>query len=112
MIQKSESLVQHELILLSPYRLPGQSSLVLANEDMASWLCGFSALWHPAVLWNAKGPPRCEAQYDHETPRPATVYVVPESPPLYLPEDWDERVRAAGSIAFRAGADRGLALEN
>ena len=59
-------MVQHELVLLSPYRFPGQNSLMLADEDMASWLNGFSALWHPALLWNAKGPPRCDAQYDHE----------------------------------------------
>src|SRR5262249_25136198 len=67
---------------------------------------------HPAILWSAKAPPRCEAQYDHETPRPATVYAVPESPPLYLPEDWEERVRAAGSITFRASGDRAATLEN
>ena len=105
-------MVQHELVLLSPYRFPGQSSLVLANEDMAAWLNAYTALWHPALLWNAKGPPRCEAQYDHEQPRAATVYALPESPPLYLPDDWDDRVRAAGSIAFRAGADRPATLEN
>ena len=105
-------MVQHELVLLSPYRFPGQSSLVLGNEDMASWLNGYTALWHPALVWNAKGPPRCEAQYDHEQPRAATVYALPENPPLYLPDDWDDRVRAAGSIAFRAGVDRAATMEN
>src|SRR5258708_3049584 len=79
---------------------------------MATWLSAFTALWHPAVLWNAQAPPRCEAQYDHETPRPRAVYAVPESPPLYLPDDWEERVRAAGSITFRASGDRAATLEN
>lgn len=105
-------MTQHELVLLSPYRFPGQNSLILANEDMAAWLNGHTALWHPALVWNAKGPPRCEAQYDHEQPRPGFVYVVPESPPLYLPDDWDERVRQAGALAFRAGTDRTQTLEN
>jgi hypothetical protein len=105
-------MVQHELILLSPYRYPGQNSLQLAKEDMAAWLHGYTALWHPALLWNSKSPPRCEAQYDHEQPRAVTVYAVPETPPLFLPDDWDERVRRTGSIAFRVGADRAATLEN
>lgn len=102
----------HELVLLSPYRYPGQNSLILGNEDMASWLNGYTALWHPALIWNAKGPPRCDAQYDHEQPQSGYVYALPESPPLYLPDDWEERVRAAGSIAFKAGVDRAATLEN
>src|SRR5258707_1314720 len=105
-------MIQHELILLSPYRYPGQNSLLLANEDMAAWLNAYTALWHPALLWSAKGPPACAAQYDHEQPRAGTIYALPEAPPLYLPDDWDERVRAAGSIAFRAGTDRAATLEN
>jgi hypothetical protein len=105
-------MAQHELILLSPYRFPGPNSLVLANDDMAAWLNAYTALWHPALLWNAQGPPRCDAQYDHEQPRPSTIYALPESPPLYLPDDWEERLRAAGSVAFRAGPDRAATLEN
>jgi hypothetical protein len=105
-------MVQHELVLLSPYRFPGQSSMMLGNEDMAAWLNAYTALWHPVLVWNAKGPPRCDAQYDHEQPRAGFVFAVPESPPLYLPDDWDERVRAVGSIAFRAGTDRAATLEN
>ncbi|MCI0377182.1 MAG: hypothetical protein L0215_06235, partial [Gemmataceae bacterium] len=104
--------MQHELVFLSPYRLPGQSAMVLANEDMACWLNGYSALWHPALLWNAKGPPRCDGQYDHEQPQAGFVYALPESPPLYLPDDWDERVRAAGAAAFKATTDRATTLQN
>src|SRR6516225_7519206 len=102
----------HELILLSPYRYPAQSPLTLANEDMAAWLNAMTALWHPAVLWQAKGPPRCDSPYDHEQPRPGCVYVVPESPPSYLPEDWDRRVQDAGSIAFKSTPDRLQTLAN
>src|SRR3974390_2215585 len=103
---------QHELIMLSPYRYPGQHLLTLADEDMASWLNAYTALWHPALLWQAKGPPRCDSQYDHEQPRPNCIYALPESPPLYLPEDWPERVKRAGSILFHATLDRAATLEN
>src|SRR3954471_13004914 len=102
----------HELILLSPYRYPAQSALTLANEDMAAWLNGLTALWHPAVLWQAKGPPRCDAPYDHEQPQAGFVYVLPESPPAYLPDDWEERVRSAGALTFKATPDRETTLAN
>ncbi len=103
-------MTQHELILLSPYRLPGKSSLQLSHEDMTAWLNAYTALWHPALLRNAKAPPRVDAQYDHEQPRGGIVYVLPESPPLYLAEDWEQRVRTAGSIVFHAGSDRNSSL--
>lgn len=102
----------HELILLSPYTYPGQNSLMLGKEDMACWLNAHSALWHPAALWGASRPPRCEVSYDHEQPRAGVVYVLPEFPPMILPDDWDERVRAAGSVAFRATAERNATLAN
>ena len=109
---KPTNMSQHELVLLSPYRFPGQSSLQLGNEDMAAWLNAYTAMWHPALLWNTKGPPRVDAQYDHEQPRPGHVYAIPEAPPLYLPDDWEERVRSAGSMSFRASVDRAATLEN
>src|SRR4051794_27835421 len=102
----------HELVLLSPYRYPAHSALTLANEDMAAWLNGFTALWHPALLWQAKGPPRCDAPYDHEQPKPGHVYALPESPPSYLPEDWEQRVREAGAVFFRATTERATTLAN
>lgn len=103
---------QHETILLSPYRFPGQYALSLADDDMAAWLNAYTALWHPAALWETKGPPRVESQYDHEQPHAGCLYVLPETPPLYLPDDWQERVRAAGSIAFHATGDRAATLAN
>ena len=103
---------QHELILLTPYTYPGQNPLQLANEDMASWLNGYSALWHPAALWGAVKVPRSDAPYDYEQPKEGHVYAVPESPPLILPDDWNERVKNAGAIAFRATPDRATTLAN
>jgi hypothetical protein len=101
-----------ELYLLSPFRLPTQSALYLANEDVACFLNGHAALWHPALLLHAAGPPRIASPYDHEQPTPGHVYAVPENPPPVLPDDWDERVRAAGALAFRASTDRATTLAN
>src|SRR5438034_11830115 len=101
-----------ELILLSPYRLPAQHPLTLANEDMAAWLNGHAVLWHPAALWQASSPPRVDSPYDHENPRPGHVYAVPQSPPSLLPDDWQARVRAAGAVAFQATPDRATTLAN
>jgi hypothetical protein len=85
---------------------------MLGNEDIACFLNGFSALWHPAALLGAAGPPRVGSPYDHEQPSAGHIYAVPESPPLVLPEDWDQRVRAAGAVAFRASPDRTATLAN
>jgi hypothetical protein len=101
-----------QLILLSPYRYPAQNPLVLANDDMAAWLNAHAALWHPAALWQAGGPPRVEVPYDHEQPAAGAVYALPESPPSFLPDDWPERVRAAGAAAFKATASRETTLAN
>src|SRR5579862_2138213 len=95
-----------DLVLLSPYRFPAQHAVTLADEDMAAWLNAYTALWHPAALWQTAGPPRVEASYDHETPRPGHVYAVPLSPPSLVSEDWEERVRAAGAAVFRATPHR------
>jgi hypothetical protein len=95
-----------ELILLSPYTPPTHHQLMLGADDTACWLHAWSALWHPAALAGAAGPPRYTSPYDYETPVEGHLYAIPESPPLYLPDDWDERVRSAGAAAFRATPDR------
>ena len=102
----------HELILLSPYRFPGANALTLAPEDMACWLNAHALLWHPAVVWQASGPPRVDSTYDHETPKASVIYAVPETPPTYLPDDWLERVRQAGAVAFTVTPDRAVSLDN
>lgn len=101
-----------ELILLSPYRLPAKDSLFLSDEDVASFLNGYTALWHPSVLRGASDPPRIASPYDYETPSAGHVYAIPETPPMFLPDDWDQRVEQAGAMAFRAGSDREIAVAN
>lgn len=101
-----------ELILLSPYRLPTQSTLYLGDDEVAAFLNGYSALWHPAALAGAGGPPRVGSPYDYEEPAEGHVYAVPEEPPLMLPDDWSERVRAAGAVSFQCTADRAATLAN
>jgi hypothetical protein len=95
-----------ELVLLSPYRLPAQHPLTLADDDMAGWLQAYSALWHPAALWQAAGPPRVDSPYDHEAPRPKHVYALPSSPANMVPEHWASQAASAGAAVFRAEPDR------
>jgi hypothetical protein len=101
-----------ELVLLSPYRLPTQNALYLADDDVATFLHGYRALWHPAAVLGASGPPRTASPYDHEQPQPGFVYAVPDTPPPMLPDDWDDRVRAAGAVSFRATPDAAATLAN
>jgi hypothetical protein len=101
-----------ELILLSPYRVPTHSTLYLGDEEVAAFLNGYTALWHPAALSGASTPPHLGSPYDYEQPTAGHIYAVPDNPPLVLPDDWDERVRAAGALAFRATADREATLNN
>jgi hypothetical protein len=101
-----------ELILLSPYRLPAQHAAYLSNDDVAGWLNAYAALWHLALLHAAVSPPRVASPYDYEQPSPHHVYAIPETPPLILPDDWDQRVRAAGAVAFRAPPERQATLRN
>src|SRR3954447_6156856 len=71
-----------ELILLSPYRLPTQTTLYLGDDEVAALLNGYAALWHPAALQGALTPPRLSSPYDHEQPVAGHLYAVPENPPL------------------------------
>src|SRR5260370_13668190 len=95
-----------ELFLLSPCRLPTTSTLYLGDDDVAAFLNGYLALWHPAALAGAGAAPRVVSPYDHEQPLAGHVYALPESPPSMLPDDWEGRVRAAGARVFRAAHDR------
>src|SRR5882672_10523087 len=101
-----------ELLVLTPYRIPAHNSLMLANEDIAPLLHAYSALWHPAALHGAANPPKIASPYDHEQPVAGQVFAIPESPPLILPDDWDQRVRDAGAVSFKATADRQTTLLN
>ena len=103
---------QRELFLLSPYRMPAQSSMSLGNEDVSCILNGYLALWHPAVIAGAAGPPKFASPYDYEQPSAGHVYAVPEHPPVILPDDWEQRVAAAGAITFRAMPERDATFAN
>ncbi len=98
--------MNRELILLSPYRFPTHHSLMLNTDDVAILLNGYLALWHPEALRGAVAPPKIASPYDYELPRAGHVYAVPESPPLFLPEDWEQRVKEAGAAFFKAVVDR------
>lgn len=105
-------MAERELLLLSPYHVPALNPLMLAQEDVAAFLNGLSALWHPAALHGALGPPRIASPYDYEQPVAGHIYAVPQSPPLVLPDDWEQRVRDAGAVAFHATSDRITTLVN
>src|SRR5437868_14844554 len=101
-----------ELIVLTPYRIPAHNALMLSKEDIAALLHAYSALWHPAALHGAAAAPKIGSPYDYEQPTAGHVYAVPESPPLILPDDWDQRARDAGAVAFRSTMDRETTLAN
>lgn len=98
--------MHRELFLLNPYRLPTHHTLMLAPEDAAVLLNGYLSLWHPEAIRGAVKPPEIASAYDHEQPQAGRIYAVSESPPLFLPEHWEELVRQAGARSFPASADR------
>jgi hypothetical protein len=98
-------------LLLSPYRLPTHHQVYLNEDEMAAWLNGMIVLWHPALLLGGEKPPRVDSAYDHEQPTPGRAYVMPDSPPQFLPDDWPERVRAAGALKLPAYPDRMQTIE-
>jgi hypothetical protein len=100
-----------QLHLLSPYRLPTSYPLQLSGDEAGAWLNGYAALWHPAALAGAAQPPQPSNSYDHDSPSPGFVYAVPQGPHLYQPDDWKERVKNAGAVAFHPSTDRAETLE-
>src|SRR6202167_677529 len=101
-----------DLILLSPYRLPTQNALYLSDDDVAAFLNGATALWHPAALLGSTAPPRVASTYDHDQPSAGHLYAVPSQPTPMLPDDWKVRVKDAGAIAFESTPSRDETLAN
>ena len=52
------------------------------------------------------------APYDYEQPQAGQIFAVPESPPLMMPDDWDQRVQTAGALLFRVPTERTATLAN
>lgn len=100
------------LTLLSPYRLPTDSTLYVGDEEAAAILQGYLALWHPAALAVTVGLPRLGLAHEHEEPAGDQVYVLPENAYLSLADDWADRARAAGAVVVRSTPDRGQTLAN
>ncbi len=101
---------ERQLHLLSSYRLATSYPLQQTPDEVAAWLNGYAALWHPAALAFAAGPPAASSSYDHDMPRAGFVYCVPEGPHLFQPDDWNARVEEAKSIVFRATPSRAETL--
>jgi hypothetical protein len=110
--KRPDSIMSHrQLHLLSPYRLPTSYPLQLSGDEAASWLNGYLSLWHPAALALGAQPPQTSNTYDHDTPGPGYVYCVPQGPHLYQPDDWAERVLAAGAVRYASSPDRKESLD-
>lgn len=103
---------ERRLLLLSPYRLPTHHQILLNEDEMAAWLNGYIALWHPAAMFNGVEPPKVDSPYDHEMPSAGQVFAVAEAPTLFQPDDWQYRVQNAGAVKFTATQDRSVTLAN
>ena len=96
--------------LLSPYRLPTNHQVYLNEDEMSAWLNAIIALWHPAFLWGTDAPPKVDSAYEHEQPQAGRIYVLPDTPPQFLPDDWADRVRNVGAVRFPAHTTREATL--
>ena len=103
---------ERHIYLLSPYRLPTNHQILLNEEEMASWLNGMICMWHPALIFGAKEPPKVDSSYDHEMPLAGQVFGIPTAPPLFQPDDWPFRVENAGAIRFESEVSREATLAN
>lgn len=101
-----------QLHLLTASRMPTSYPLQLAADEVAAWLNGHAALWHPAALAGAAQPPQASVSYDHDLPTPGFIYCTPRGPHLFQPDDWRMRVETAGAFVFDAVADRQQTVEN
>ncbi len=101
-----------QLHLLSAARMPTSYPLQLAADEVAAWLNGYAALWHPAALVGAAIPPQASVSYDHDSPRPGAVYCTPRGPHLFQPDDWRTRVELAPAAVFDSTADRAETVGN
>lgn len=102
---------ERQLHLLSSYRLATSYPLQQTPDEVAAWLNGHAALWHPAALAGAAQVPQASSSYDHDYPRTGFVYCIPEGAQLFQPDNWNDRVEEAKSVVFRATASRGETVD-
>ncbi len=102
---------ERQLHLLTSYRLATSYPLQQTADEVAAWLNGYAALWHPAALAGATQAPQASSSYDHDNPRTGFVYGVPEGPHLFQPDDWNARVVEARAIVFKATSSRAETFE-
>src|SRR5580658_7335624 len=105
-------MTDRQLHLLSASRMPTSYPLQLSAEEVAAWLNGYAALWHPAALAEATQPPQASVSYDHDNPMTGFIYCTPRGPHLFQPDDWRDRVLRVTAIAFEATADRKETQQN
>ncbi|QJW94267.1 hypothetical protein [Frigoriglobus tundricola] len=102
---------ERQLHLLTSYRLATSYPLQQTADEVAAWLNGYAALWHPAALAGATQAPQASSSYDHDNPRTGFVYGVPEGPHLFQPDDWNHRVVEARAVVFKATPSRAETFE-
>jgi len=105
-------MAERQLHLLSASRMPTSYPLQLAAEEVAAWLNGYAALWHPAALVGSSQPPQASVSYDHDAPTPGFIYGTPRGPHLFQPDDWRDRVLHAPATVFDATNDRAETVAN
>ena len=86
--------------------MPTSYPLQISADEVAAWLNGYAALWHPAALAEAVQPPQASVSYDHDNPSTGFIYCTPRGPHLFQPDDWRDRVERVSAIVFEATANR------
>ena len=92
-----------------------RTELLTSSIALIEWLtssAGTSSTVHrlAALLLGGERPPKVDSAYDHEQPTAGRAYVLPDSPPQFLPDDWSDRVRATGALKLPALTDRDLTV--
>lgn len=95
-----DSEAQPRAIFVTNHKMPSSGMTYLSDQEVREWLEGWLWLWHPKNLVQSCGIPEINGPYDHDPPRPGHIYLVPPSTQAYLPTDWNERTREAGSLLF------------
>src|SRR5580698_2009189 len=106
------AMIERQLHLLSASRMPTSYPLQLSADEVAAWLNGYAAMWHPAALAEATQPPQASVSYDHDNPLTGYIYCTPRGPHLFQPDDWRDRVARVSAIAFDATSDRSETQQN